>query len=194
MSCWLCKRMYDRYLSWRAAVSGSSGLAYHLHNEDPWSVSFSGNRNTWQFIRWTLQYLERMKECTIKLLEEVRNVYLRICDMSCQQKGAQLDHDLPFPCNGQRRSCLHVDSIKKQQLYLYRSTKGIVKNRGKNLGAWLYGEEYFFLYLPSVRYTFRRLLVPPFVCCSLTCEHLVNTPIASVQKSAYMLVNQEGGK
>jgi len=55
-------------------------------------------------------------------------------------------------------------------------------------------EKSIFLYLPSVRYTFRRLLVPPFVCCSLTCEHPVNTPIASVQKSAYMLVNQEGEK
>ena len=39
-----------------------------------------------------------------------------------------------------------------------------------------------FFYLPSVRYTFRRCLVPPLVCRSLTCEHPVKSPMTSVWK------------
>ena len=94
-------------------------------------------------------YVKRMEECIKEMNDEEENIYLQICDMSCQRKGGKLDHDLPFPCNGQRRSCLHVDSIKKQQLFLYRSTKGIVKNRGKKSGSLIVWRRVFF-FIPAI--------------------------------------------
>ena len=67
-----------------------------------------------------VEHAERMMEHSRYLVKGVENVYLQICGMSCQQKGRQLEHGWPFPCNGLRRSSVHVDSIEKQSMSLYR--------------------------------------------------------------------------
>ena len=47
-------------------------------------------------------------------------VYERDGGTCREDDGRQLEHGWPFPCNGRRRSSVHVDSIEKQSMSLYR--------------------------------------------------------------------------